>query len=80
MTVRFLTSDERLQLNDLPDAIGATNLRGNDTLIEMNIGDWYLDEFGNQCREITARDVEEKPPIRNRRMRTAARSIQLLTT
>ncbi len=71
--------DPRLQLNDLPDAIGATNCVATITQIEMNIGDWYLDEFGNQCREITARDVEEKLPLRNRRMRTAARLIQLLT-
>ena len=24
------------------------------TPIKMMIGDWYTDEFGNQCREITA--------------------------
>ena len=28
--------------------------------IEMNIGHWYLDEFGNRTREITARDGTEK--------------------
>ena len=46
--------------------------------IEMNIGPWYVDEFGNQTREITARDTDEEVQVRtrfdarNRTQRTAA--------
>jgi hypothetical protein len=32
--------------------------------IEMNIGHWYLDEFGNRTREITARDANEEGQVR----------------
>jgi hypothetical protein len=32
--------------------------------IEMNIGHWYVDEFGNRTREITARDVNEEVQLR----------------
>jgi hypothetical protein len=47
---------------------------------EMLIGDWFVDEFGNQSREITAREATEKvqvqapldPDRRTRQMRTAA--------
>ena len=55
--------------------------------IEMNIGHWYLDEFGNRTREIRARDAEEEVPVpmqleaRNRtnRRRTAAARLAQLT-
>ena len=29
--------------------------------IEMSIGHWYVDEFGNRTREITARAANEEP-------------------
>ena len=57
--------------------------------IEMNIGHWYIDEFGNRTREITARDGNEEVQMRahlERRNRTqqirtaAARLTQLATT
>ena len=50
--------DPRLQLNDLPGAIGATNYVATIPRIEMNIGDWYLDEFGTNAvksRHVTSR-------------------------
>ena len=42
--------------------------------IEMKISHWYLDDFGNRTREITARDATEKvqmqaPRDPNRRTR-----------
>ena len=46
----------RLQQRGLPDSIRATNYVPSIPRIEMNIGDWYRDEFGNQSREIKARD------------------------
>jgi len=46
----------RLQQRGLPDSIRATNYERSTPRIEMNIGDWYHDEFGNQSREIKARD------------------------
>jgi hypothetical protein len=47
----------RLQLHDLPISIRATTYDGSSTpRIEMIIGDWYLDEFGNRSREIKARN------------------------
>jgi hypothetical protein len=49
--------DPRLQLRDLPVSIRATTYESPSTpRIEMMIGDWYLDEFGNRSREIKARD------------------------
>jgi hypothetical protein len=30
----------------------------------MSIGHWYVDEFGNQTREITARDANEEVQLR----------------
>ena len=57
--------------------------------IEMNIGHWYLDEFGNRTREITARDANEEfqvraqlePRNRTQHIRTAAaRLAQLVAT
>ena len=55
--------------------------------IEMNIGRWHFDEFGNKTREITARDTEEEvrvreqPEPRNRikKMRSAAARLAQLT-
>ena len=43
----------------------ADRLRYNYELpkIEMNIGHWYLDEFGNRIREIKAREAEGKVRI-----------------
>jgi hypothetical protein len=40
------------------DIADPTSVGGHQTSpsIEMIIGDWYLDEFGNPTREITARD------------------------
>ena len=35
--------------------------------IEMKIGHWYLDDFGNRTREITARDATEKVQMRSPR-------------
>ena len=48
--------------------------------IEMSIGRWYIDEFGNRTREITARDANEEiqlrtpldPDRRTKQVRTAA--------
>jgi hypothetical protein len=55
--------------------------------IEMNIGQWYLDEFGNRTREITTRDAAEEvqartllgPDRRTKRIRTAAARLAQLT-
>ena len=32
--------------------------------IEMNIGHWYVDEFGNRTREITTRNADEEVQLR----------------
>ena len=55
--------------------------------IEMNIGHWYLDEFGNQTREIKACHTVEKvrvwaqpePHDRTKQVRTAAERLAQLT-
>ena len=55
--------------------------------IEMNIGHWYLDEFGNRTREIKAREAEGKvrilaqlePRDRTKQNRTAAARLAQLT-
>jgi hypothetical protein len=55
--------------------------------IEMNIGHWYLDEFGNRTREIKARDAEGKvrisaqlePRDRTKQNRTATARLAQLT-
>ena len=55
--------------------------------IEMNIGHWYLDEFGNKTREIKACDTVEKvrawaqsePHDRTKQVRTAAERLAQLT-
>ena len=55
--------------------------------IEMNIGHWYLDEFGNQTREIKAYDADKivrfsaqlEPRNRTKRRRTAAARLAQLT-
>ncbi len=55
--------------------------------IEMNIGQWYVDEFGNRTREITARDANEEirvraqsePHDRTKQIRTAAERLAQLT-
>ncbi len=55
--------------------------------IEMNIGHWYLDEFGNRTREIKARDAEGEvrvsaqlePRDRTKQNRTAAARLAQLT-
>ena len=57
------------------------------TKIEMNIGHWYLDEFGNQTREIKACDTVEKvrvwaqpePHDRTKQVRTKAERLAHLT-
>jgi len=57
-------SDDTLQYNSrllqhgLTNSIHATSY----DKIEMNIGHWYLDEFGNRTREITARDAQSRSP------------------
>ena len=47
--------------------------------IEMSIGHWYIDEFGNRTREVTAHANEEvqlrtplDPTRRTKQVRTAA--------
>jgi hypothetical protein len=53
--------------------------------IEMKIGHWYIDEFGNRTREITTRDAAEEvqvralpePQNRNQTRTAAARLAQL---
>jgi hypothetical protein len=76
-----LQHNSRLLRHGFTNSIHATSY----DKIEMNIGQWYLDEFGNQSREIRAHDADEEtriepePRRRVRRMRTAARLIQLLT-
>jgi hypothetical protein len=58
-------SDDRLQYNSrllqhgLTNSIHATSY----DKIEMNIGHWYLDEFGNRTREITARDANQEVQV-----------------
>ncbi len=55
--------------------------------IEMDIGRWYLDEFGIRTREIKARDAEGEmrvsaqlePRDRTRQNRTAAARLAQLT-
>ena len=55
--------------------------------IEMNIGHWYLDEFGNRTREIKACDTVEKvrawaqsePHDRTKQVRTAEERLAQLT-
>ena len=71
------------------NARSADRLRYNYELpkIEMNIGHWYLDEFGNQTREIKAHDADKivrfsaqlEPRNRIKQMRTAAARLALLT-
>ena len=75
-------SDNTLQFNSRLLQHGFTNsihVTSYDK-IEMNIGHWYLDEFGNRTREITARDDNEEvqvralldPDRRTKQIRTAA--------
>ena len=52
----------RLRQRGLPDSIRATNYELSTARIEMNIGHWYLDEYGNRTREIRARDAVEEVP------------------
>ena len=55
--------------------------------IEMNIGHWYLDEFGNKTREIKALDDAEEirvraqcePHDRTKQIRTAVERLAQLT-
>ena len=83
--------DHTLQFNSCPLQHGFTNSIHATSYdkIEMNIGHWYLDEFGNRTREITARDVNEEvqvralldPDRRTKQIRTAAaRLAQLVAT
>ena len=84
-------SDNTLQFNSRFLQHGFTNsihVTSNDK-IEMNIGHWYVDEFGNRTREITARDANEEvqvralldPDRRTKQIRTtAARLAQLAAT
>ena len=71
-----LQDDSRLLQHGFTNSIHATSY----DKIEMDIGYWYLDEFGNRTREITARDpdIQPEPRRRVRRMRNVARLIQLL--
>ena len=84
-------SDNRLQYNSRLLQHGFTNsIRATSyDKIEMNIGRWYLDEFGNRTREITARDANQEvrlqaqlePRNRTQQIRTAvARLAQLVAT
>ena len=55
--------------------------------IEMNIGHWYLDEFGNKTREIKALDTVEEVRVRvqseqhdrTKQIRAAAERLAQLT-
>jgi hypothetical protein len=84
-------SDNTLQFNSRLLQRGFTNSIQATSYdkIEMNIGHWYLDEFGNRTREITARDANEEaqvralldPDRRTKQIRTAAaRLAQLVAT
>ncbi len=84
-------SDNTLQFNSRLLRHGFTNSIHATSYgkIEMNIGHWYLDEFGNRTREITARDANEEvqvralldPDRRTKQIRTvAARLAQLVAT
>jgi hypothetical protein len=55
-----LRHSSRLLHHGFPDSIHASNY----CKIEMNIGHWYVDEFGNRTREITARDADEEVQVR----------------
>ncbi len=75
-----MSSDERLAVRTLYYNYAPPK-------IEMDIGHWYLDEFGNLTREIKARDAEEEararaqaePRDRTKQMRTAAERLAQLT-
>ncbi len=76
-----MSSDER-------SAVKALHYNYELPKIEMNIGHWYLDEFGNRTREIKARDAEGELRIsaqlesrnRTKQMRTAAARLAQLAT
>ena len=78
-----LQYNSRLLQHGFSNSIHATSY----DKIEMKIGHWYLDEFGNRTREITARDADEEvqvrtqlePRNRTQSIRTAAARLALLT-
>ena len=75
-------SDDTLQCNSHLLQHGFTNsIRATSyDKIEMSIGHWYVDEFGNRTREITAlhsnEEVQLRAPLdpdrRTKQVRTAA--------
>ena len=73
-------SDNTLQYNSHLLQHGFTNsihAKSYDK-IEMSIGHWYVDEFGNRTREITARDADEEVQLRMP-LDTAQRTKQVRT-
>jgi hypothetical protein len=73
--------------NDARSAVTAPYYNYELPKIEMNIGHWYLDEFGNRTREIKARAAEREvrvsaqlePRDRTKQNRTAAARLAQLT-
>ena len=83
--------NSRLQQHGLTESMRATNYELSTPKIEMLIGHWYLDEFGNRTREIKARDEDnaqidsvrsrlDEPRWRSKHIQAAARMIQRLAT
>ncbi len=78
-----LQYNSRLLQHGFSNSIHATSY----DKIEMKIGHWYLDEFGNRTREITARDATEEvqvqapldPDRRTKQIRTAVGRLAQLT-